>query len=403
MIMPVLRTFQDAFKSLVQQGTRTFLAGVGVTVGTIAILLLIGIAKGVQEDVSAEVKDIGVNVLIVVPGRVSEDAGSFNLNLGGHSFLTQEHIEDVRKVPGVVRASPLTFAGGGAKANGKEAYPITIAAEPQWFSIHKTNLQEGRTYNDSESNKNVCVLGSIAKDALFGKEASALGKKITVNSVEYEVVGVEKSKEESSLLSGFSLQNVIYLPYQVVKSQRPDMQIDRIMIQTAPEVEPKGLKQRIDDVLGEKLDRQQYSVLTQDDLLGLVFKIMNILTWLVTGLTSIAVFVGGIGITNSMLMSVNERTKEIGIRKSVGANNFQIFRHFLAESILITVTGSFVGLLFSLAVGKLLATYTPIKPIFSPETLAITAFVSVILGSLFGVIPASKAARKDPIAALRLE
>lgn len=371
-------------------------------IGSIAILLLISIARGVQSDVTKEVRDIGVNLLIVLPGRVEEDGG-FNPNLGGQSFLKEEDVETVRKVPGVVRAIPLTFAGGGAKAGDKTAYPVNIAVNHEWFSIHKAEMAEGRTLAEQDSLTPVCVLGGVAKKNLFG-DAPSLGKEVSINGVKYKVVGATKSAGEgSSLFAMFSFQNVIYIPYDLVKRTRTDMQIDRIMVQTAPEVEPKGLKNRIDQELGKRLDHQQYSVLTQEDLLGLVFKLMNILTWLVTGLTSIAVFVGGIGIMTAMLMSVNERAKEIGIRKTVGANNRDVFRHFLAEALLITTFGCLIGLAISFVVALCLRQWTPIKPIFTLEVFATAFGVGIGMGTLFGIIPAINASKKDPIEALRRE
>lgn len=394
-------SFLQAFQSIRQQGNRTWLAALGVMVGTVAILLLISIAKGVQADVSGEVRDLGVNLLIVLPGRIEGEG--FNPNLAGQSYLREPDVDAVEQVHGVLRATPLTFAGGGASYQERRAYPVNIAVRSTWFSMHKTDLQEGRVFQEADDRRPVCILGGLAKQALFPSE-SALGKEVKINGRTYQVIGVtQKKKSGSSLFAMFSFENVVYVPYEYVKQGQTNMQIDRIMIQTAPDVEPKGLKDRIDAVLGKRLDHQQYSVLTQDDLLGLVFKLMNILTWLVTGLTSIAVFVGGIGIMTSMLMSVNERTKEIGIRKTVGATRRQIFRQFLLEAVMVTLMGGFVGLVLSWMVALVLTKYTPIKPLFSGDVFAIAFGVGIGLGSFFGVVPALAAARKDPITALRTE
>lgn len=402
--MPASSNLLAALTSLREQRGRAVLSGLGVMVGATAILLLVSIAQGVRADVTKEIEGIGVNLLVVLPGRIEE--GNFNPNIGGQSFLKEEHAIRIRKELGVVRAATLTFAGGGVRAGDKDAYPVTIAASPEWFSIHKTVLAEGRVIDSRDDARDVAVLGSVAKEQLFGT-GTALGKKVAINGRDYEVVGVTQEKKSSGasggLFSMFGFENVVYLPFRRLKSLRPDMQIDRIMIQSDPNAEPVELKNRLEAVMGGFLDRQQYSVLTQEELLGLVYKIMGILTWLLTGLTSIALFVGGVGILTVMLMSVSERSREIGIRKTVGARRSDIFAQFLYEALAITSAGVMVGLALSTGVCWLLERFTPIKPLVSFGTVGLAFSVSIVIGAVFGLIPAMRAARKDPVVALRWE
>lgn len=397
----ILRNFFVALQSLREQRGRAVLSSLGVTVGATAILLLISIAKGVQDDVGREVRGIGVNVLIVLPGRYEE--GAMNPNLGGQSFLKQQHADSIRKQEGVVRVATLTFAGGGVRAGEKEAYPMTIAASEDWFAIHQLNLAEGRTFSDTD--ENVAVLGSVARDELFGSE-SAIGKDVQINNRSYRVIGVSEEKRKGSdagLFSMFGFENVVYVPFAQLRALTPEMQIDRIMIQSDPAAEPTALKQRLEATLSQDLDRQQFSVLTQDELLGLVYKIMGILTWLLTGLTSIALFVGGVGILTVMLMAVNERSREIGIRKAFGGRRRDIFVQFLAEALILSLAGGLAGLVISSAACWALAVYTPIKPMVTVGIVSLALGVCVGTGAVFGVIPAMRAARKDPVIALRWE
>lgn len=387
-----------ALRSLRDGWTRALLSALGITVGAAAIALLVSIALGVRDDVESQVRDLGVNVLVVVPGRLSE--GTFNPNFGGGSYLTDADAAALRKVPGVVRAEPFTFVGGGIRVGAKTASPFLAACTPGWFAMRPVVLREGRTFGEEEGD--VTVLGSLAADSLF--KGSAVGKRVTINGRGYTVVGVtQDKKQEGSLLAFGSLQNLVYVPYARLKKVQPNLQTDRIMIQARPDVEPKALIARCDAVLAKRLDRAQFQVLTQEDLLGLIYKLMGILTWLLTGLTSIALFVGGVGIMTVMLMSVNERAKEIGVRKAVGARGRDVFAQFLFEALLLALFGGLAGLALTLVVNKGLDVYTPIHPKMTSGVIALSLLTSLGVGGVFGVLPAMKAARKDPVAALRSE
>lgn len=408
-----------ALGSLREQGSRAVLSMVGIGVGATAIVLLVSIALGVQRDVTSQVRDLGVNVLVVIPGRL-EDGSVLAPNIAGLSYLGEEDVERVRTVPGVLRATPITFVGGGIRAEGPalqatsgapvapgagRVSPMTfiIAARPEWFAIRPVELAEGRVLGPEDDGERVVVIGSVARRNLFGEE-SALGRTVLINGEPYRVVGVTRDNEsESSLFSQGGFENIATIPFATLKERVPGVQIHRIMIQTEPSVEPKSLIAAVDAALGERLDRQTYSVLTQEDILGLVYRLMGILTWLLTGLTSIALFVGGVGIMTVMLMSVNERAKEIGIRKTVGARRRDIFAQFLTEAVAIALLGGLAGLGLSAAACAALETWTPIRPLLTPGVAALGLGVSLGVGAVFGLIPALAAARRDPVVSLRRE
>lgn len=401
MLRRTLLNVTSAINSLREQWQRAVLSAVGVMVGAVAIVLLVSIAEGVQADITDQVHDIGVNILIVIPGRIEESG--FSPNMIGQSFLKEEDARRLAMVPGVIRAAPWTFVGGGVMRGGKSSQSVLVATTPAWFKMRASQMQAGRVFSTQDDVAAVCILGSVAKKNLFADE-DAIGQKVTINARPYTVIGVTEDRQsEQSLFSAGSLQNLVYIPYHQLKSVEPSIQTDRIMIQIQPEVEPKNLIKRLEAVLAQRLDRQQFQVITQEDLLGLLYKLMGILTWLLAGLTSIALFVGGVGIMTVMLMAVNERSKEIGIRKAVGARSSDLFVQFLSEAVAVSLAGGIVGLGFSYLVCLALAKWTPIKPLITFSTVLLAFGVCLAVGAFFGLIPAMKAARKDPVAALRNE
>ncbi len=371
-------------------------------VASVAILLLVSIGLGVQQDVTKQVSDLGANVIVCVPGRVN--LTTFNPNLGGQSWFKEEDADRLAEVNGVKQVALLSFAGGGARKDGREAYPLIIAASPEWFDMHQVTLSHGRLYERSDYGKNVVVLGGIAAKEIFEPNENPVGQKIDINQQSYEIIGVTADKQtEESLFSMQSLDNIAYIPYGTFLQVSPGAQIDRFMVQTEPTAEPRKLVKDLEGALDERLDRQQFSVLTQEDLLGLIFSVMGILQTLVVGLTSIALFVGGIGIMAIMMMGVNERRKEIGVRRAVGATSRSVFTQILVESIAIGLAGVLCGLLISLIVAACLSTWTSIKPIMTPGVLALAFGVGVGVGAISGVLPAVRASRQDPSTSLRNE
>lgn len=391
-----------ALRSLQESWKRALLCGVGVAIASVAIVLLVSIGLGVQKDVTSQVDGFGASMLIVVPGKINLSMG-FNPNFAGKSFLTDQAAKDVAEAKGVVRTSVFSFVGGYISYGKNDAYPLLLATEPAWFQMYKTQIAEGKFFTKDQETQDVCVIGSVAKEDLFGDQ-DPIGKKVTINNRPYTVVGVtEDKKAENSLFSMQSFANVVYLPIRALQSHEENVQIDRIFAQVDNKIDPKTVIGNVDLALKKTLNEKQFSVLTQEDLLKLIYQVMGILGTLVVGLTSIALFVGGVGIMTVMLLSVGERNKEIGIRLAVGARRRDIFRQFLVESSIIGFVGVVAGLVVSLIVCAILASTTNIKPLVTPGTVFMTFTVGLGVGLIFGIVPAAKAAKLDPVAALRLE
>lgn len=386
-----------ALRSVRESPRRSVLSALGVAVATFAIVTLTAISLGVRADFAGQIDELGVGVLVVIPGRLEN---GMNFNLGGASYLAPEDATVLSKLPGVMRTAKFSFVGGAATYKGKQAPSFLVAASPEWFVMHKTDMAEGRPLSATDDGP-VALIGSVAKEAMFGKEA-ALGKKIDINGKAYEIVGVSRDqKSENSILSVGGFQNVIYIPYDVLRRVEPDSQTDRIMVQMESGADPKALIKNMEGALAKRLDRSQFSVLTQEDLLKLVYKFMGVLTWLVSGLTSIALFIGGMGIMTVMLLSVGERIGEIGIRKAVGARRGDIFLQFLFESVVLSGLGAAAGLLVGALFCAGLDRLTPIHPTVTQDLVLGTLGIGLLIGCVFGLLPARKAGRLTPVDAMR--
>ena len=388
-----------ALRSVGENARRSGLSALGVAVATFAIVTLTAISLGVRRDFASQIDELGVGVLVVLPGRVDSGLG---FNLGGASYLKPQDADALARVPGVVRTAKLSFVGGAATRGGKTASSFLIATTPEWFDMRRTDLAEGRVLSGADRVARVALIGSLARDALFGPNAKAVGGKITINGKPYTVVGVsEDKKSENSLLSVGGFQNIVYIPYDGLRAAEPQTQTDRIMVQIASGTDPKLALKRMEAVLAKRLDKNQFSVLTQEDLQNLVFRFMGILTWLVAGLTSIALFIGGMGIMTVMLLSVGERTGEIGVRKAVGARRADVFLQFLFESVLLSIAGAAIGLAVSALACAGLDRLTPIHPTITGGVVGGTVLVCLLVGALFGILPARRAARLCPTEAMR--
>ena len=222
----------EAVSNIRENWKRALLTSSGVMAATIATMLLASIAIGVKKDFTDQVEDLGVNTIIVIPSKIGN--GFPNMNLGGASYLKEEDAIAIRKLPGVMRVGCWTFVGGGANYKDKQASSFLVATTPEWFLIKHFDLAAGRLIQASDDQKDVCVIGSVAKDDLFGKTV-AVGKKIKINGRFYEVVGVTHDQaQESSIMSFGSFQNLIYIPYAGIHAREKASQTDRLCLAIVP-------------------------------------------------------------------------------------------------------------------------------------------------------------------------
>ncbi|MEJ5294748.1 MAG: ABC transporter permease [Fimbriimonadales bacterium] len=399
-----MKSFQAALESLWLTPRRTLLSGLGMMVGVAAIVVLVSLAKGVRQEVVAQVESLGVNLVIVLPGRISPENPFNPMSFIGLSTLRESDMEVVRSVVGVRRVAPIMFVAGGASRGERWAdAALILGTTPEWFQMRPHQLARGRFFTRAEMEQPVCILGPKPAEQLFGDE-NPLGKWVRLNGKPFRVIGVTAESYTRSLFGSGGFEYAIYAPLTALQKAMGSNQIHRILIQTAPDVEPTALVARIRDALRTNHGgSEDFSVLTQEDLLSRLFLLLEIVSVALTGITSIALIVGGIGVMNVMLMSVTERVREIGIRKTVGARERDIFWQFLLEATMIALVGGLLGVGVGWLACVILDRATVLNPLVTWDTIVLALGVCGVVGIIFGTLPAYRAARKDPVEALRYE
>jgi len=393
----------NALRSLASSWLRTSLTTLGMIIGVASVALLVSIGLGVQKDVTEQIQSMGANLIFVVPGKLDKDSSPNTLALIGVSSLTETDVRELRSLKSVDHVAPFIFVGGIVEQDHKEHSAFVIATSSDWFQMRPRPLAEGSVFTSKDQAEHVCVLSEKQRGEIFGNR-EAVGETIVVQGISLKVVGVLKEEQGSSLFGDTGFENMIFLPAAVAEESIPRTQINRIVLQTNPEVSPQTALDEISSALTKTHGgREDFGVLTQRQLLGTIYRLMSIVTSMVAGISAISLVVAGIGIMNIMLVTVTERTHEIGIRKAVGARKRDIFVHFLVEALVISALGGVAGLAAAIGIGKIVQQYSPLKPLMTASVVALSLGICVAIGLIFGTAPALRASRLSPIESLRHE
>lgn len=403
---------QMATSSIRRAKLRSLLTMLGVIIGITSVVMIFALGEGFKRQVAGELKDLGSDMIVVRSGKIVErDQGGAitKVNLSDvftQSVLTNKDYEAIKKVPGVTYAAPLAFVSAPVLADDGRALagesPI-IATTPQIREVLGRDVETGEFFTTPEIAKNLAVLGPAVAKRLYGED-SPVGRIIRIKNTEFVVRGVMEEAKPSPLdLVNTDFNSAIYIPIESARILNDGhLGIREIDVKIG---DPDTVKETVQAINTAVLEfhggSQDFSVLEAKDFIGVLDQVFGVLTTFVGAVAGISLFVGGIGIMNIMLVSVSERTREIGIRKSIGATNQQILGQFLVEAIILTLIGGILGIVISLAISGFLRLYTDIHPYVEPMIVGLAVAVTLGVGMVFGLVPALKAARKDPIESLR--
>jgi len=402
--------FKEAYISILSNKLRSFLTIFGVVIGVCAVVLMVATGQTVQLEIDKQLEGIGGNMMLVVPA--SKDRGGIHSGRGGTPTMTMQDMEALKQVKNVVNVAPLVNSSYQVVANGNNWPTSVMGTNPDYLAINSYEIDKGSMFTDRDvySGSPYAVVGKTIVDKLFPYGEDPLGKDVRIKGIPFQIIGILKEKGANS--RGDDQDDLILLPVKAFKSRLTTNSFpDRVAILFISFDNVKNMKiveRRIQTLLEIRHNipvnsDDDFEIINLTEMVQKISMIGLILTILLASVASISLFVGSIGIMNMMLTSVTERTKEIGIRKAIGAPNKSILFQFLLESILISAIGSFTGMILGISLAKIAgAIFNKTVPI-SILTVFVSIFAAVFVGIASGIIPAIKATKLNPIDALRYE
>lgn len=401
--MNLFESFKVAIDSLLANKMRSALTMLGIIIGVLAVILLVSIGSGVQADISSQIMGLGSNVAMVMPGKIEMQPG------GGHSSgpmgmtnkLELEHAKDIKNgAEHIKEAVPILSGVTSVKYANLSRTADLAGTTPEYPEARNFSVEKGRFFSetDVEGLKRVCAIGATVQEDFFSSR-NPIGEKITISGQKFTVIGVMGEKGAGSM--GIDMDNQIFVPITVAQRILGTKKVSLILVQAKSQEDMDVALKETERVLLRKLDENDFTVLAQEELLSTFQSMMGTLTLMLGGIAGISLLVGGIGIMNIMLVSVTERTREIGIRKAIGARTFDILSQFVIEAVTLSVMGGTLGIILGVIGSQVLGRFLPSMVTF--WSIALAFLFSFAVGIFFGVYPAFKASKLDPIEALRYE
>lgn len=406
--------FKIAIRAIAANKTRSFLTALGIIIGIAAVITMLAIGQGSKASVKANIAEMGSNMIMIHPG--ADMRGGVRQDASSMETLKQTDYQAIKEECNYISAISPSVSSSGQWINGNNNTQSSIYGVNQdYLDIRQLKIADGEMFTDTDikAAAKVCVLGQTVVDYLFPDGSDPIGKVVRFNSIPFRVIGVLKKKGYNSM--GMDQDDLALAPYTtVMKRILAQTYLSEIVCSAITEEASEPAQNQISDILRRthKLkdttetsegDEDDFNIRSQEEISSMMNSTMSTITILLGSVAGISLIVGGIGIMNIMYVSVTERTREIGLRMSVGARGIDILNQFLIEAILLSVTGGIIGVLLGVGISVSLNQFLHVATVIEPWSIIMSFAVCTFTGVFFGWYPAKKAARLDPIEAIRYE
>lgn len=406
--------FKIAIRAIAANKMRSFLTALGIIIGIAAVITMLGIGQGSKASIKANIAEMGSNMIMISPG--ADMRGGVRQDASSMETLKQADYQSIKDECNYISAISPTVNSSGQWIYGNNNTQSSIYGVNQdYLSIRQLKVADGEMFTDTDikAASKVCILGQTVVDYLFPDGSDPIGKVVRFNSIPFRVIGVLKKKGYNSM--GMDQDDLVLAPYTtVMKRIMAQTYLGGIVCSAITEEASQPAKDQITEILrrNHKLkdatdtteaDEDDFNIRSQEEISSMMNSTMSTITILLGSVAGISLLVGGIGIMNIMYVSVTERTREIGLRMSVGARGIDILNQFLIEAILLSVTGGIIGVILRVSLSLSLNYFFHIATQIEPWSIIMSFAVCTFTGVFFGWYPAKKAARLDPIEAIRYE